>query len=99
MYKGNIIVFIFFSLEDIIILYFNSSMVRLRETLYNLIPLLLVDFNSSMVRLRVFKRRDRRVFTQFQFQYGAIKRVDLHVTFILLMNFNSSMVRLRDGLW
>jgi len=58
--------------------YFNSSMVRLKETSSIALSILDSDFNSSMVRLKVVKPSSIcSMVSIFQFQYGAIKRTNI----------------------
>ena len=51
-----------------------------------------------MVRLKVDEHLSCKVVTMFQFQYGAIKSVNITVTFFAELRFNSNMVRLKDTL-
>ena len=76
-------------------------MVRLRVKLLNCSTLLRTDFNSNMVRLRVWYWIGFiRWRYQFQFQYGAIKRLKKTDNTTLYLHFNSNMVRLREtAIW
>ena len=55
-----------------------------------------IYFNSNMVRLKAINPRQIEALTKlFQFQYGAIKRIDLAYHIPFYAYFNSNMVRLK----
>ncbi len=82
---------------SMIIPYFNSSMVRLRETQWFSKLRLITNFNSSMVRLR--ERSFHKVEKVFDisipvwYDWEPLQSATLHHPII---DFNSSMVRLRE---
>ena len=69
-------------------------MVRLGGDTPETITLLIIGFNSSMVRLGVKPVFNFLNLLPFQFQYGAIGRVQGSMAAIAGTCFNSSMVRL-----
>ena len=56
------------------LLYFNSTLVRLKVRLNSLWLLLLPNFNSTLVRLKALWQNRNRVVNTFQFHFGTIKR-------------------------
>ncbi len=76
---------------------FNSTMVRLKESLLLRTKPRLINFNATMGRLKEFKKETGRPFTtEFQFHYGTIKRKTMIYTPLNKINFNSTMVRLKE---
>src|SRR5690606_6835763 len=56
-------------------IHFNSNMVRLRDILHIRYIFSKKNFNSNMVRLREDEVKKEFLQNEFQFQYGAIKRI------------------------
>ena len=74
-------------------------MVRLKEKYYELSGGKIAHFNSNLVRLKVWFVVNYRIFQPvFQFQFGAIKRLEFDFPDAFFTYFNSNLVRLKEGL-
>ena len=83
-------------------LYFNSTMVRLKESNFPFVGTDIEYFNSTMVRLKGVPTPCVFLHAKFQFHYGTIKRmVDVHFAeFVTRFQFHYGTIkRGRSSAW